>query len=37
MDLSILLYVPFPIEVVSPKWTSVGVSLVILFAVGAFE
>jgi len=37
MDLSILLYVPFPIEAVSPKWTNVGVGLVIPFAVGAFE
>jgi len=29
--------VPFPIEVVSPKWTNVGVGLVIPFAVRAFE
>jgi len=37
MDLSVLLYMPFPIEAVSPKWTNVGVGLVIPFAVGAFE
>jgi len=37
MDLSVFLDVPFSIESVPPEWTSVGVSLVISFAIGALE
>ena len=37
MDLSILPLVPFPIELMSPKWTLIGVSLVIPVTVQALE
>ena len=37
MDLSILLLMPFPIEPVSPKWTLVGVRLVVSLAIQALE
>jgi len=29
--------VPLPVKAMSPKWTCVGIGLVISFAVGAFE
>jgi len=37
MDLGVLFDVPFPVEAMPPKWTVVGVGLVISFAVGALE
>ena len=37
MDLSILLDVPLSVESMSPKWTYVGIGLVIPFAVRTFE
>jgi len=37
MDLSILFDVPLTIELVSPKWTLDGISLMVSFAVGALE
>ena len=37
MDLSILLNVPLSVESMSPERASVGISLVIPFAVRAFE
>jgi len=37
MDLSVFFDMPFPIEVMSPKWTIVRVGLMISFAVRTFE
>jgi len=37
MDLSIFLLLPFSVELVSLEWTLVGVSLVVLPAIRAFE
>jgi len=37
MDLGVLFDVPFPVEAMPPKWTVIGVGLVISFAVGALE
>ena len=36
-DLSVLLNVPLPVESMSPKWTCVGIGLVVPFTVGTFE
>jgi len=36
-DLGVLFDVPFPVEAMPPKWTVIGVGLVISFAVGALE
>jgi len=36
-DLGVLFDVPFPVEVMPPKWTVVGIGLVVSFAVGALE
>ena len=37
MDLGVLLNVPLPVESMSPKWTCVGIGLVVSFTVGTFE
>jgi len=36
-DLGVLLNVPLHVESMSPKWTCVGIGLVVLFTVGTFE
>ena len=37
MDLGVLLNVPLPVESMSPKWTCVGIGLVVPLTVGTFE
>ena len=36
-DLSVFLYVPLPMETVSPEWACIQIGLVISFAVGTLE
>jgi len=36
-DLSILLNMPLPVELMFPKWTCAGIGLVVPFIVGTFE
>jgi len=37
MDLSVLFDMLFPIEAMSPKWTQIGIGLVVPSAIGTLE